>query len=98
MPSLDRLQAKLGSDKFTVLAVSMDRTGPEAPAAFLTKAGIAHLPLYNDATMDTGSQLKAEGLPMSVVLDKDGREVARLLGAAEWDSPKLTAELEKYIQ
>jgi thiol-disulfide isomerase/thioredoxin len=98
LPSLDRLQAKLGSEKFTVLAVSTDRTGQKEPAAFLAKAGITHLPLYNDATAAAIAQLKAEGLPVSVILDKDGREVARLLGPAEWDSPKTTAEVQKFIQ
>jgi thiol-disulfide isomerase/thioredoxin len=98
MPSLDRLQAKHGSDKFTVLAVSTDRKGPKEPAAFLTKAGITHLGLYNDATANAIVQLNAEGLPVSVILDREGREVARLLGPAEWDSAQATAELEKYIQ
>jgi thiol-disulfide isomerase/thioredoxin len=98
MPSLDRLQAKLGSDKFTVLAVSTDRTGPKEPEAFLAKAGITHLALYNDPAANALVQLKAEGLPVNVILDREGREAARLLGPAEWDSEQTIAELEKYIQ
>ena len=78
--------------------MSTDRTGTKEPAAFLAKVGITHLPLYNDATANAIIQLKAEGLPVSVILDKEGREAARLLGPAEWDSPETTAALEKYIQ
>jgi len=47
MPSLDRLQAKLGGGTFAVLALSVDRTGIEKPAAFFSGNGITHLAVYN---------------------------------------------------
>jgi thiol-disulfide isomerase/thioredoxin len=97
MPSLDRLQAKLGSDAFTVLAISQDRTGPEKPASFFTKEGIKHLALYHDAAAAALGQLKSSGLPLTVILDGQGREIARQLGPAEWDSPEVTAAIEGLI-
>ncbi|MBI4724192.1 MAG: TlpA family protein disulfide reductase [Rhodomicrobium sp.] len=97
LPSLDRLEAKLGSDKFTVLALSTDRTGPGQPAAFFAQQGIGHLAVYNDSTNTAISSLGAPGLPLSVLLDKEGREVARLLGPAEWDSPETIAKIKEYI-
>lgn len=98
MPSLDRLQAKLGSDAFSVLAVSMDRTGPEKPAAFFAANGIAHLAVYIDATAEATSALRASGLPTSVILDRQGREVVRLIGPADWDSPDMAAKVEAFIK
>jgi thiol-disulfide isomerase/thioredoxin len=95
MPSLDRLQAKLGSDRFTVLAISQDRAGPEKPASFFAKEGIEHLALYHDSGGAATSGLKASGLPLSVILNKEGLEVARQLGPAEWDSPAIVASIEK---
>jgi thiol-disulfide isomerase/thioredoxin len=98
MPALDRLQAKLGSDAFAVLTISQDRTGPEKPAAFLAANGIAHLPLYIDAKAEATQALRASGLPTSLILDREGREVARLLGGADWDSPDMAAKIEGFIK
>jgi thiol-disulfide isomerase/thioredoxin len=94
MPSLDRLEAKLGGDDFAVLALSVDRTGPKEPAAFFAREGISRLKLYNDATGDVGRPLRASGLPLSVVLNEKGEEIARFLGPTEWDSPATIAELQ----
>jgi thiol-disulfide isomerase/thioredoxin len=98
MPSLDRLQAKLGGEKFTVLALSTDRTGLKEPAAFFAKSKIAHLGLYNDPSSLSTVQLKAGGLPLSIVLNEDGREVARLLGPADWDSQETIAQVKSFIR
>ena len=98
MPSLDRLQAKLGSDAFTVLALSVDRTGVEKPAEFFKGNGISHLAVYNDAESTATSVFRVSGLPVSVILDKDGREVARLTGPADWDSPATAAKVEEFIK
>ncbi len=97
MPSLDRLQAKLGGDAFTVLALSVDRGGLEKPAAFFAGNAITHLALYNDSESEATAALRASGLPVSAVLDKEGREIARLIGPADWDSPATAAKIEEFI-
>lgn len=86
MPMLDRLQARLGSDAFEVVAVSLDRGGPKKPLTFYEKAGIEHLGFYIDKTMRLGSSLKAKGMPITVLFDAEGRELGRLTGPAEWDT------------
>ncbi|MGO8954400.1 MAG: TlpA family protein disulfide reductase [Rhodomicrobium sp.] len=97
MPSLDRLQAKLGSDAFTVLAISVDRTGMDKPASFFAGNGITHLTLYNDNTSQTLNGLRVSGLPVSVILNREGREAARLIGPADWDGPRATAQIEEFL-
>lgn len=97
MPSLDRLQAQLGSKDFTVVALSTDRTGRKEPAAFLAKAGIKNLALYNDETAEASIKLKADGLPLSVILNADGEEVARLIGPAQWDSPEAISVVRSFF-
>ncbi len=94
MPSLDRLQAKLGGSKFAVVALSTDRGGPKQPAEFFARQGITHLKLYNDQTGEAATLMKAAGLPLTVVLNENGQEVARLVGPADWDSPEIIAQLE----
>lgn len=86
MPALDRLEAELGSDAFEVVALAVDRTGPEAARKFLDSVKVQNLKLYSDTTTRSGSALKAVGLPTTILIDPEGREIGRLPGPADWDS------------
>jgi thiol-disulfide isomerase/thioredoxin len=86
MPALDRLQKELGSSKFEVVAISVDRTGLAGARKFLDEANVQNLALYADPTTKLSSALKAVGLPITLLLDTEGREIGRLVGPAEWDS------------
>lgn len=87
MPALDKLQAELGSDKFEVVALSVDRTGIAGARKFLEETKVEKLALYADPTARLSSALRASGLPTTLLIDAQGREVGRLIGPAEWDSP-----------
>ena len=95
MPALDRLQAQLGGSDFEVVAVNVDTSRLERPKAFLQDTGIAHLDFYSDPSADVLQQLKANGgfigLPTTLLVDKDGCELGRVAGPAEWSSPDATA-------
>ncbi|MBM3557032.1 MAG: TlpA family protein disulfide reductase [Alphaproteobacteria bacterium] len=97
MPSLDRLQARLGGPDLEVVAVSVDRGGAAKAKAFLEEIGAKHLKLYLDPTMKITRELKAPGLPVTVVIDREGREVGRLIGGAEWDTPRAIALLQDFV-
>jgi thiol-disulfide isomerase/thioredoxin len=85
MPALDRLQASLGSDQFQVVAISVDRTGLAGAKKFLEETKTPNLAVYADPTARLASSLRAAGLPATLLIDKEGREIGRLLGPAEWD-------------
>ena len=85
MPVLDRLQREMASDQFEVVAVSVDRTGLPGAQKFLADTGAETLALYADPTARMGVALRAAGLPATLLLDRQGREIGRLLGPAEWD-------------
>jgi thiol-disulfide isomerase/thioredoxin len=86
MPSLDRLQKALGGDKFEVVAVSLDLKGTEAARKFLAEVKAENLKLYVDPTAKQGNALKLIGMPTTILIDRQGRELGRLAGPAEWDS------------
>jgi thiol-disulfide isomerase/thioredoxin len=86
MPSLDRLQQALGSDKFEVVALSLDKQGAAASQKFLDDVKAKALKLYVDASAKSGIDLKLIGMPTTLLINKDGLEVGRLAGPAEWDS------------
>ena len=86
MPALDRLQKDLGSDKFEVVALSVDRGGVEASRKFLDSIAVSSLKLYVDPTAKMSSPLKIIGMPTTLLINAEGKEVGRLTGEAAWDS------------
>ena len=91
MPDLARLQQELGSDQFEVVAISVDRKGAEASSAFLKETGADALKLYVEPTTKVVSELQSAGLPATILVDREGREMGRLLGPALWASPEAFA-------
>lgn len=91
MPTLNAVQKQLGSKDFEVVALSVDRKGLEASAAFLKETGADALGLYIDETTKSLESLQAFGLPATLLIDRKGREIGRLLGPAEWNSAEAIA-------
>ena len=98
MPALDKLQADLGGEGLAVVAVSTDAQGIKKSAPFYRRAGITHLELYNDTRSALPQALKVTGLPISVLIDRDGHVVGRMEGPAQWDSPEAKALIEHYLK
>lgn len=99
MPSLDRLQAQLGGTDFEVVALSID-TGPkghEAVHSFYTETGVRNLRIYHDPEGKSGFELGVIGVPTSLLLDRAGREIARLTGTTEWDSSAMVQRLREHL-
>jgi thiol-disulfide isomerase/thioredoxin len=86
MPALDRLQAQLGDEGLLVMPLSMDRGGLDQIQEFYDEVGLPTLGIYHDPKAAAGRAFGALGLPTTIVIDREGREVGRLLGPAEWDS------------
>ncbi len=91
MPDLAKLQKEMGSDQFEVVAVSVDRKGAEASSAFLKETGADSLKLYVEPTTAIVTDLEAAGLPVTLLIDRNGNEIGRLLGPADWASPEAKA-------
>ena len=89
MPALDRLQAALGAPDFEVVALSIDRGGMDAVRKFFADIGIGTLAMYLDSSGQALRTLSALGLPTTLLIDREGREIGRLIGPADWDSPEM---------
>ena len=98
MPSLDRLAARLGGDDFTLVGVSQDRGGAEVYLPFLDELGVSHFETFADPGLKASRKFRILGLPATIVLDRQGREIGRMLGPAEWDSDEAVALLRHLIE
>lgn len=85
MPALDRLQATLGGPEFEVLALSLDQAGVVAVRKFYQELNLRALHIYVDQDGDTLRKLGSVGVPLTLLIDRDGRELWRVLGPREWD-------------
>ena len=90
MPALAELQSELGDEDFKVLAINIDTGDVAKPKAFLDEIGVANLGLYRDASMRVFNTLKKEGLafglPVTLMIGKDGCLLGAMNGPAEWAS------------
>lgn len=85
MGSLDRLAGHYGK-QLAVIGISTDDY-PERASHFLQRSGTA-LPMYIDSPpWPLEHMLGANRLPLTVLVDADGRVVDKYYGAREWDSP-----------
>ncbi|MEO0810051.1 MAG: TlpA disulfide reductase family protein, partial [Pseudomonadota bacterium] len=82
----DELQARLGSGKFEVVAVSLDRGNPAKPKKFLDDIQAKALRFYHDPLAKLNFDLDVIGMPTTLLIDGEGREIGRLVGPAEWHS------------
>jgi len=98
MPDLDALQKKFGGKDFMVLALSQDRKGPKAVREFYRETGVKNLDLYIDQKARTSRKLRSPGLPTTILINRKGQEIGRLVGPADWFSEEAQAIVQKAVQ
>ena len=91
MPTLDHLQTILAGTDALVVPLSIDSKGPSVVVAFYHEIGIKSLGVYVDSSGATASTLATVGVPTTLLVDRDGREIGRKLGAAVWDSADMVS-------
>ena len=89
MPSLLRLQQAM--PEIAVLPVATGRNAVEGIERFYEEASIRALPVLRDPKSEFARPMAVMGLPVTVILNPEGQEVARLIGDAEWDSESAIA-------
>lgn len=97
MPSLQNLQARLGSEDFAVVTLATGRNPPQAIRRFFEEIGVDALPQHRDINQQIAREMGVFGLPITVILNPEGQEIARLRGDAHWDSPEAIALIEALI-
>ncbi len=92
MGSLERLSQYLG-DRFNVIGISTDDYRERAES-FLAKAGTT-FPHYIDRQLMLENILGAKTIPLTLLIDAEGRVLQKVNGAQEWDSPEIIEAITK---
>jgi thiol-disulfide isomerase/thioredoxin len=97
LPSLDRLQSRMGGPGFEVVALSLDRGGRAQVEPFLARIGVRALRPHLDPGSAAMAALRPRGLPTTYLIDREGRIAGRLEGTADWDSPAARRLIERHL-
>lgn len=97
MPLLSALQEAMGGDDLEVVTIATGRNPAPAMQRFFARIAVDNLPLYTDETQDLARDMEVLGLPVTVILDREGREIARMQGSADWSSENAMAILQTLI-
>ena len=92
MPTLAALQEAVPDLRVATIAVG--RQDPVEVDRFLREVGADALPRWRDPQQALARDMGVLGLPVTVILDAEGREVGRLTGDADWNGEAARALLQ----
>lgn len=98
MPTLSNLQTEMGSEDFEVVTIATGRNAPTAMAKFFDEIGVDNLPLHTDPKSALARAMGVFGLPITIIIDPEGHEIARLQGDAHWDSESAKAIIAALVE
>lgn len=87
MASLNRLASDFAASDLRVVPISIDVSGPAGVQAYYDRQSLTKLGVFVDPPKNVMDALAVSGIPTTLLLDRDGREIARMVGPAQWDAP-----------
>ncbi|HEY5716984.1 MAG TPA: TlpA disulfide reductase family protein [Motiliproteus sp.] len=97
LPALDRLQQRMGGDRFEVVAVAVDRAGIAAARSFYQQQDIQHMQLYTSTAEEFGLAFPLDVFPASFFIDAEGKVLSYMRSFADWDDPRADAKINGYL-
>jgi len=97
MPQLSALQDLMGGDDLQVVTIATGRNPAPAIDRFFAEIEVENLPKHTDPRQSLSRSMGVLGLPVTVVLDREGNEIARMQGEADWSSDSAIAVMEALI-
>lgn len=93
LPALDRLKPKAEAEGIAVMALCLDRSGNVGAVNTFARLGVKNLAVHVDYQRKAGEVLGVPVLPTTLLIDAEGREIARFVGPAAWDGAEAMALL-----
>jgi thiol-disulfide isomerase/thioredoxin len=97
MPLLDHLQETMGGNDFVVVPVAIDRGGAHKALPYLARMNVPSLTPYFDQSNSIGRMLSATRVPVTLIIGRDGNEIGRFVGTADWDSVEARNLIKYFI-
>ena len=98
MPSLEVLSNQIGGDTFQVVTIATMRSSEEAVEKFFNDNNIIDLPKFRDPKGYLARASGVAALPLTILLDRNGNEISRLIGDADWAQDETIEFIKKAIE
>ena len=96
MPSLDILQTKKELDNLIIFPINVGQDKVEKAEKFFQNLKIENLDLYFDKSMTMAKNFVLRGIPTTILLNKDGKEFARIIGSINFNDKNFIEWLSFY--
>ena len=85
MPSLDRLQINENLSNLKIFAINISQESKKKVDSFFEDLNIENFDSYFDAPTTLAKTFSLRGIPTSILIDKDGKEFARIIGSINFN-------------
>jgi thiol-disulfide isomerase/thioredoxin len=97
MPSLNSLASHFSAKDLKIIPISVDVSGVPTARHFYTEFGLDKLSIYVDPSSNVMHAFSVVGIPTTLLINRDGLEIGRRIGPAQWDSPEIIEGLTRII-
>ena len=96
MPSLDRLQVNQNLSNLKIIAINISQETKQKVDSFFDDLNIQNFEPYFDAPTTLAKIFSLRGVPTSILIDKDGKEFARIMGSIDFNDQIFINWLKTY--
>ena len=96
MPSLDRLQVNQNLSNLKIFAINISQESKKKVDSFFEDLNIKNFDPYFDAPTTLAKTFTLRGVPTSILIDKDGKEFARIIGSIDFNDKIFINWLKTY--
>ena len=96
MPSLDRLQVNQNLSNLKMFAITISQESKKKVDIFFKDLNSANFDPYFDAPTTLAKTFSLRGVPTSILIDKDGKEFARIMGSIDFNDKIFINWLKNY--
>ena len=96
MPSLDKLKVNKKLNNIEIFPINIGNDSIEKSKEFFKDLNIKNLKLYFDPKINLARELSLRGVPTTVLVNKNGKEFARIIGIVDFEDPSIVDWLSKY--
>jgi thiol-disulfide isomerase/thioredoxin len=97
MPSLNHLAQIYANKDLTILPISIDVSRVSEVRQFYQRFGLNKLSIYVDPSKKVMLALAVTGIPTTLLINRDGLEIGRMVGAAQWDTPESVKRISEIV-
>ncbi len=89
MPSLNELQSKFEKNQLKIITIATGRNNPNKIVNFFEEYNLTNLENYRDPKGKLALNLGVLGLPFSIIISRDKKDIARLIGPIDWSKKEV---------